>query len=33
MTKKDKEVLMENILDFCSVPRKAKEIAEHLGMN
>lgn len=30
---KDKEVLMKEILNFCSVPRKAKDIAEHFGMN
>jgi DNA-binding NarL/FixJ family response regulator len=33
MTEKDRAVIMEEILNFCSSPRKAKEIAEHLGMN
>jgi hypothetical protein len=33
MSKKDKEVLMEEILNFCSVARKAKHIADHLGLN
>jgi len=33
MSKKDKEVLMEEILNFCSVERSAKDIAEYLGVN
>lgn len=33
MSKKDKEVLMEEILKFCSVERSAKDIAEYLGVN
>jgi len=33
MTKKDKEILIEEILNFCSSPKKAKQIAEHFGMN
>ena len=33
MGKRDKEVLMEEILNFCSVARKAKDIADQLGVN
>ena len=33
MSKRDKEVLMEEILNFCSIARKAKEISDQLGIN
>jgi|LakMenEpi03Aug12_release.lakeMendotaPanAssembly.Ray.scaffolds.fasta_scaffold491489_3 hypothetical protein len=33
MSKRDREVLMEQILNFCSVARKAKDIADQLGIN
>lgn len=33
MSKRDKEVLMQEILNFCSVARKAKDIADQLGVN
>jgi len=33
MSERDKEVIIEEILKFCIVARKAKDIAEHLGLN
>jgi hypothetical protein len=33
MRLEEREILIKQIIDFCNVPRKAKQIAEHFKMN